>query len=37
MEPSELLRHLVDRAYIDDWASRLGLESVWDAVLERRE
>ncbi|MFQ5805078.1 MAG: hypothetical protein ACE5I3_01370 [Phycisphaerae bacterium] len=25
----------VDRAYIDDWASKLGLEPIWKAILER--
>ena len=37
MEPSELLRRLVDQACTSDWASKLGLESVWDVVLKRRE
>ena len=25
----------VDRAYIADWASRLGLQSIWEAIISR--
>ena len=25
----------IDRAYIEDWASRLGLQGIWKAVMER--
>lgn len=27
----------VDRAYVSDWASRLGLEAIWEAVLNRAD
>ena len=27
----------VDRDYIADWASKLGLESIWKAILDRLE
>jgi hypothetical protein len=25
----------IDRAYIDKWASSLGVEDVWEAILKR--
>ena len=25
----------IDRSYIEDWASKLGLEEVWQEVLRR--
>ena len=41
MEQSELLRYVVDvverlnRAYISVWASKMGLDSIWAAILDR--